>query len=588
MLKYLGIISFLIPFALFGQTPHFTSTVNKNTVALGERFKFELSISNGKGTITPPPFNSFKIIAGPSHSQSVQIINGEMTSTQSYVYYLVGTKTGKFTIPAATAVINGKAYEASEIIMEVVNDGSGAASGNQQAQGGHQQGSNSAPSAGGDIIASVLLSKNSAFEGEQLIISYVLYSRHNNLQIEDIKFPPINGFWSKEIKRQNEGWENRYEVIGGQRYRIAILRQEVLFPLQAGTVKIDPYAATCVINRSFFNQGSRVTVKSEPVSLNIQALPANKPEGFTGQVGSLKQEVTIDNTTVKANEAITLKIKISGQGNLALIKEPQMAFPSDFEVYDAKIKDNITINASGASGSREFEYLIIPRHAGKYEIPRIPFSYFDPKNKAYVSNDAPAIPIIVERGTGEPQDNYTNYTKEDVKILDQDIRYIRTENFKLRPKGSGMFLTPIHFAGLSLPLALFLLFLVLRKRQRNLRGDVAGMKRRRANKMAKNRLKEAGNQLSAGDPGKFYESVFKALFGYFSDKLNIPVALLTQESIAKELSLRGAGDSSIAAAKEILERCEMARFAPVSDMSMQEAYDATVKIISTVEEELKG
>lgn len=562
--------------AASAQKAHFSTSVNKSTVRVGERFRLTLSISQGKGTITRPNLNNFNIISGPNSSQSVQIINGQMTSTQSYIFDLSAKKEGTFLISGASATIDGKKHTAKPITIKVVKDNVPKPSQGQQ---------NSQMK--GDVIASILFDKTNVFEGEQVIASYVLYSRYNNLQIEEIKFPTINGFWTKEIKRKNEGWENRFEVINGKRYRMAILKQEVLFPVQSGEIKIDQYTAACVVNRTFFNAGQRISVKSRAVTLNVKALPSGKPDGFNGQVGKLSQKVEIDKTTLKANDAITMKVRISGKGNLTLIKKPEIEFPADFEVYDPKIKDNITVNAGGVSGSREFEYLIIPRHAGDYNIPKIPFAYFDTGKKRYVSQGHEEIKITVEKGDGQEGTSYTPYAKEDVKILDQDIRYIRTDKFALKPAGTSSFFTAGHFVGMSLPLVIFLAFVLVRRRQQELRGDVAGMKRRKANNMAKRRLKDAHTKLQAGDSMGFYESLFKALFGYFSDKLNIDVAQLNIASIVNHLSEQGFSDEVVNDVKATIERCEMARFAPVSDISEQEVYDNTIEIIGKVEEGIK-
>ena len=330
-------------------------------------------------------------------------------------------------------------------------------------------------------------------------------------------------------------------------------------------------------------------VSSNSVNIKVKPLPtAIQPVDFNGAVGKMNMQTTIDKETIPANEAITLKVKINGNGNLKLIEELNLNFPPDFEVYDPKINDNITVNGSGISGKREFEYLIIPRHAGDFKIDPVHFSYFNPTSKKYVSLESNAINIHVEKGEEEnPLSAYTLASKEQVKQIGRDIRYIKSGSAQLEEKNQLFFGTKLFYGLFSAPFALFLLFFLARKKHIADSSDVVGLRIKKAKKLAKQRLAIAQKKLNKNNANEFYEEIFRALYGYLSDKLNIPVSELSKESIHAALIKKSVSESVVTELLKTLDLCEMARFAPVTDIEEQEVYNNTVDIISKIQNSVK-
>lgn len=558
----------------------FTATVDKNPVAMGDRFKLMLTIQNAKGDITPPKFNDFNLIFGPAKSTSYQFINGETSSSIVLTYTLAPKSVGTFTIGEAAAHTDAGTLYTDPIRIKVVESQSGS-------QSGAQSGNNRSRNVQGndELMAEIRLDKRKVYKGEQVVATYYIYSRFNNIDFTDYKFPATNGFYSHDFDEEQAGWLNNLEVINGKQYRVAILKKQILFPTQHGTIELDPMTVTARVDYSFFNPGRTLRVNSNAIKLEVMPLPSS-PGGFKGDVGKFNFDVKIDAREVQANDAITLTAKISGSGNLKLVNAPEINFPSDFEVYDPKVTNRFSTASGSLSGSREFEYLIIPRHAGNYTIPPITYTYFDPVTGTYKTTKSEAFDIVVNRSNGQGgHASYSGSQKEDVVILDQDIRFIKPAE-KLRPKSDSFFGSLTFYALFFLSPILLLVFYVVRRKYIRERQDASRMRSKRAGRMANKLLSQANAKMKANDREGFYDAVFKAMYGFLGGKLNISPAVLSREQIREGLESRSIDEDTINELMELLSRCEIARFAPSGDIQPKTDYDAAASLINNLQKRL--
>ncbi len=411
-------------------------------VAVGEQFRLSYSINKQPTTITPPDIKNFEILAGPSssHSTSVQVINGRVSQSETiaYTYILEANKEGKFTIDPAVAVVDGKEVKSNPITIEVIKQTS--ASQQQQNQVGEQQEQaqtrDDLPNT--ELFVGVDVSRRSVYLGEPIYATLKVYTRVSLANFEDLKFPSFNGFWSQEIET-TPNIEFKRENINGKIYNVGIIKKYLLFPQQNKSIEIDPFELVVLYqqrarsSQSIFDDffGSVETFRkrlvSKPITINVMDLPANAPESFKGGVGNFKLEPSLDKKVVKTNEAITLKLKVTGTGNIKLIESPKVGFPEGFEVFDPKTSDNINTSANGATGSKLFEYVAIPRTPGKFTIPPIEFTYFDPAKAQYVTLKSDEYSIkVTSDGNDSGASQVYGYSKEDIKFIGKDIRFIKT------------------------------------------------------------------------------------------------------------------------------------------------------------------
>ncbi|PID89342.1 MAG: hypothetical protein CSB01_02490 [Bacteroidia bacterium] len=433
--------------------------------------------------------------------------------------------------------------------------------------------------------------------GQRITATIKIYTRLNIVGFGASKFPAFDGFLSQEIPTSRQVSFHR-ENVNGTIYNVATIRKMNLFPQHTGKITIEPFELECITRYrqrggndffdDFFNNYREVKMprKSNPVTITVKDFPANKPESFNGAVGNLSMKATIDKNSVKANDAVTLKVKISGNGNLKLINAPKFDFPSDFETYDPTSKQDLKNSAEGMTGSVTFEYLLIPRHAGEYTIPSTRFSYFNPATEKYKTLETPKFTIKVEKSKNGNTNStiISSLSKEDVKFIGKDIRYIKTNKFTPRIKGTYFFGTFYFYLGYLVPLVLFfVIFMVYRKKIRE-NADVARMKNKRANRVAMKRLKAAAARLKAQQKEEFYDEILKALWGYTSDKLSLPLADLNKENINEILLNKSVAQDLIDEFLDILNTCEFARYAPASGTSeMDELYKKTMTTITKLE-----
>ena len=585
---------------------NFTAAVSKTQVAAGETFEVQFTINANAEKYTPPSFSGFQVVGGPNESSSMSSVNGAVTQSVSIGYELVATKEGTYTIGSASLVANGKQLSTKPITIKVVK-GSPARQNAAQQQQQQQQGVADEPveqATGGDISKNIFIKavvdKTHVYLGEQLTVTYKLYTRVGIVSNDMDKAPDLNGFWSQDVNKnpqqQNIPW--KVESYKGQRYNVADIKQTILFPERDGDLTIDPLSMTFVVRQAMpardvieqmfggAYKDMKVKVTSTPVAIHVKPLPeAGKPASFTGAVGVFKIDGGIDKNELKANEALNYKLKITGSGNIKLLKEVNINPPADFEKYDPKITDTVTETIQGVSGSRMLNYLLIPRHEGKYNIEPVQFSYFNPATGRYVSLSTKGFAIKVNKGV-DGGGNVTSLApadQKDIKLLNKDIRYIKTSGLDLYNQGESFFGSAGYYLLLLLGPLAFLGAFAYRRYTEEQNSDVIKVKNRRAAKIAAKHMANAQTELTAGNTKAFYEAVSKGLYGYLSDKLNIPAADLNQDNIAAELSARNVNADLVKKLIGTLDLCEMARFAPVSGVSQQQVFEGAKSTINDIE-----
>lgn len=580
-----------------------------STVILDRPFQLVYTVNATGKDIRVPELNFFDILAGPfeSRSSSYQIINGKATSSVSvsYTYTLQAQKTGTFSVPPASITVDGEKYTSNGLSIKVLpaDDPSAQTQRSQGAQSGAQQGAVSSQEISNEqVFIRTHLSKTNAYEQEAILVTYKLYTLVDVVQCVNRKMPDFNGFMKQEIE-QSQNKQFSYENYNGKNYGTVVLYQILVFPQRSGEIIIDRAEFEAVIrvqNRrqvrsifdDFFDSYSNVqkTLSAPSAKINASALPANRPAGFSGVVGRFTMNSDISTQSLKANEAVTLKVTINGSGNMKMINNPEFKFPEGFEVYDPKVSNNFKTSAAGVSGSKVIEYVIIPRHQGNFEIPSAEFSYFDVQSKSYKTLRTPAYSLKVAKGEGGGESPIVgNYvSKEDVKQLGQDIRYINTDHVVLYKEKDPIFGTWTGWLIYLIPLLVTLILYFLFRKQAKDNANIGLIKNRKANTVAQKRLKLAKKLLNEGNKDKYYEEVIKAVWTYLSDKLSIPVAELSKERVVAELETREVRSELSAEFIQILNTCEFARFAPNSGQEeMGNLFDETVNAISALEGLLK-
>lgn len=562
-----------------------TAAASHYDVATGDRFKIEFRVNANIDNFKPPKISDFRVLSGPNQSTSMSWVNGKTSANISYSYILMAVKEGSFTIPAAEVTIDGKKYQSNTIEINV-------------SKGANVQNNTNSNNAtvtknSGDLFIKSSVNKTTVYQGEHLVATYQLFTKINIAANEMVKNADLNGFWSQEINIGQAQWTQ--EIINGERWNIATIRKIVLFPQRSGELEIDPLEMRFITQKrvsggqSIFDQffGQVVEeehiVKSKPIKIKVLPHPAPKPDGFVNAVGQLKMTTDVSANEVKANEAINVKVTISGTGNLPLIDNPAINFPKEFEIYDPKVTDNTKTSNAGVSGSKEYNYLVIPRYQGDFTIDPIIFSYFNPSTKKYETIKSNPIVLKINKGDGtENNVTYTAAGKEDIKILGEDIRYIHTDTPQFVLNANNLYNSWKFYSLLLLAPLLFIIAFIIRNKNRAANSDIAKVKSRKAGKLASKLLSSAKKSLAANDKNAFYEATSKALFGYVGDKLNIAVADLTKENIKSSLAAKNVDDNIINSLIETIDLCDMARFAPVP-VSEQEVYSKAENIIQQIE-----
>lgn len=584
----------------FAQEIQFTAAT-KSFVTVGEQFRVMFSVNAKATTLKPPAMEGFTVLMGPSTSTSsnIQVINGQVTQSvnYSYTFVLQATKEGKYTFDPAEIIVDGKTYKSNAITIEVVKGNP-----NNNQQGNQNQTNNNGTVSNDDIFVRINLNKTNVTQGEQIVATILIYTRMNLVGFEDMKFPSFKGFWSDDLENPTQV-NLKQEKYNGTIYQVGVLKKTLLTPQHAGDIVIDPYELTCVVQQkvnrsrqSFFDDffGSYQNIKkklvSPAVTVHVKGLPGNKPAGFSGAVGSFKLEATLDNKNPKTNEAISYSLKLSGNGNLKLAEVPKINFPSDFEQYDPKTTNNVSPSAAGTSGSKIINYLLIPRHPGEYKIPSVNFSYYDLTSQSYKTLETPEFTVNVDKDTSASSQSaiVSEFTKEDVKFLGSDIHYIKPVINDLKEKNKYLISEPTFYLSYPFAMGLFIFLIIWRRKQIKQNADIAATKNRKANSVAKKRLILASKYLKENNKDLFYEELSRALWGYISDKLIIPVAELSKDKANEELQKKNISAETISQINEIIDNCEFARYSPVSDNThMNDIYNNATELIGKLEQNLR-
>ena len=580
-----------------------------NVVAADEQFNvtFIIEGEDKPSDFTWTPGDDFQLLWGPQQgrSTSVQMINGKTTKSvqTTYSYVLRPVKPGKFTIARASARVKGKEIFSEPVAVEVVASGSSSSGSSGTQRSGSSQTERS--SQGGvvqddDLFLTMELNRSNVVVGEPVTATIKLYQRVNVAGFESVEFPSFNGFWSQELEAPTN-IEFTRETYDGQIYNAALLRKFILIPQQQGQVRIDPAELICLVNVRVSSGGAsifdgffddyrtvRKKIASKPLTVNVAPLPAGAPASFAGGVGEFQISAKLSKDTLRTHEAASLLVTVTGKGNISLLEAPKISFPPDMEVYDTKVSEKV--DRGGLSGSRYYEYPFIPRSYGDFTIEPVRYSYYDVNRKQYVTLETPPIPVVVQRGneTEASVPTVGGIVQKDVRNLGNDIRFINTKAPGLSSKGqffvgSGMFWTIL---GLLLAVAAGCLAAFRHMAAR--RADVVGMKNRKATKMALKRLQLAETFLKQNLYTAFYEELHKALLGFISDKLNMPVSELSRDRIAESLKEENVDAALTETFIGILDACEFARYAPDAGHEAMEAhYKSALEVISSIDSNMK-
>ena len=577
-----------------------------NAVVVGQQFRLSYKINRGSAKEPRiPSIEGFKILAGPNPSResSFKMVNGQTSSTQSltYTYILRAEKEGSYKLPAATVEAEGKQITSNAVDIKVLpQDKQARATTDNRSVG---QSSSSAEIAGDELFMTATLNKTNVYEQQAVLLTYKVYSAVNLTSLNG-KMPDLKGFHIQEIELpQQKEWQ--LEHYKGRNYRALTWRQYLLFPQQTGEIEIPSVAFEGIVAQQvrsasmdpfdlFFNGGSQyVEVKkmlnTPKLKLSVRNLPSGKPDGFSGGVGEFNIKSSISTTELKANEAVTLRVTVSGVGNMKLIKIPEVDFPADFEIYDPKVDNNFSVKANGLSGNKIIEYLVIPRHAGVYTIPPVKFSYFDVKSQEYKTLETESYTLNVAKGKDSGNEVSTSYvSKEELKLLGQDIRFIKRGESQLSKQGDYLFGSMAYWLWYILPLLAFICYIIVYRKKVAENSNITRVRTKKANKVAVKRLKNAKKLLAENKSNEFYDEILKALWGYVSDKLSISVSQLSKDNIAARLADRGVEESLIKEFETVLGEGEFARYAPGNPgETMDKVYSMAIDVISKLENTIK-
>jgi len=607
--------------ALWAQDEDPRLTVNaKKQVMVGERFQVVFEANAEGKNFTAPSFEGFNVVGGPftSSSSSISMTSSGVTRTvrNSYTYALQAYQEGTFRVGSASLTVRGEKITSEPFEIKVVpDDGSnsngGGFSGDDSGQGQSRQNTSDPEVSGKDLFLKVIPSKKSVYVGEQVVLTYKLYTRVPVSSLSVGKMPSYAGFWTKDISDNNGGaLRQTNEYINGVEYTVAEIHKIVIVPQRSGSLSLDPMTVECIaqirtesnrrsndpfdifFNDPFFNRNVKnvqKTLSSSALTIDVKNLPmTDRPESFAGAVGNYNFKSEIDKTELSTNDAFTLTYTVSGQGNVELLQMPSPVLPPDFEVYDPKITTSVDNNAQGLTGTKKAEYLVIPRRAGSFNIPASEFSYFNPATGAYQTLTSDAYSINVKKGKDADQGGgvYTS-NQEDIKYLGSDIRHIKRDDAQLRPMHSSFFGSAAYYVALLALLLFFIIMLLVLKKREQLTQDTAANRNRKADKVARGRLKKALQYLKAKDQEKFYVEMSQALWGYIADKTGIERSKLSMDTVSETMRQKNVPEDLTQQFVDTLNSCEFARFAPGSaEEKMDDLYQKGIDVISRAEKVL--
>lgn len=556
-------------------------------VAVGQAFTFTFSLNQRAQQISSYQFPGFDILSGPNQSSqdNVQIVNGQVTQSRSiaYSFTLRASAEGNYIVPAAIFVVDGNSVKSNSVPIKVVaaQQAGTHQSAQQQTQRNQNQPQNQ-PFDKNDVYIRASLSKSNPYQGEQVIVTHKLYvgqSVNGGYRVNNITIPSQSGLWSYTLGDPDAENPGKPEIINGKKFTVHEIRRTAVFPQKNGEITITPmqleFLAGVITQQSsgdpFFDrffggrqnsQNYEFTVKSNAALLNVKSLPQNnKPDFFSDLVGTFSLSSHLSRKQLKSDDATNLTITIQGIGNLQHIDALALNFPADFDVTEPKISDNINTKGGSVNGSRTFEYVIIPRNEGTFTIPSTDFTYFDLLSNSYKALSTPNFELQVEKGDGQLSVS-TSSTQKDIKILGNDIRFIRASNIRLRSVSFAFFGSTTYFASVALPLLILVIIILLWRKHIEKNRDLELVRNRKAKKVAEKNLKLAHKLMLAEKKDDFYIEISRALWGYLSAKYHIPTSQLSIETVEKRLYEKKVSLVAISEFINTLTDCEFARFAP--------------------------
>lgn len=595
----LSCIGLMAQTTLTGQAP--------STVSVGENFRVIYRVNADANNIRLPELDGINILYGPStqHSTSYTSINGKATTSveNTFTYVMRIDKEGSYTIDPASVTVDGQQIHSNALTINVIKDSS--ASSSSATQGNQRQSSqatSSQPSGNkDDIIIVQSLNKSSVYEGEAVVLTIKIYTNADLNNIFDAKEPSLDNFVSQDLM-DDRSLQFQLGEYNGRTYHVALAGRYLLIPQKSGNITIDPTEYEFGVKKRVRNGGGgffggffddiqiyRQRVASKSLSLNVKPLPQPRPAGFSGGVGTnFKFNVSATPDQVETDNSIQVKVAVSGEGNLKILSLPKPQFHQDFDSFDPKESSNLKAGANGFIGSREAEYLIIPRRDGEFEIPQISFAYFNTEQGKYVTLTQGPFPIHVAKGTNSGNNQSTQVfqggQREQVQYVGKDIRYLHTSENELKAKDDFFLFSGAFWACILCPLtALIACFFVYRKKIKD-NANMMAVKKRRANKVAKKRLKKAQSFIAKNERENFFDEVMRAMWGYLSDKLSIPMSELTKDNAREKMLDHSISETDADEFISVLDACEFARYAPaeLSD-KMEDIYNRAADVIGRME-----
>jgi len=581
-------------------------SVDRTRIGLNEEFFFIVEITGGGGNPKLPEMSAFANVTESSTSTSIQMMNGRISQSVTYQYSLMAQTVGKFTIGAVEVEAKGQIYRSQPVEIEIV---AGATAQQPQGQPGAGRGRQAEPAEAppdleGSLYLEAKVDRSRVYQNEPVVVRYRIYTRLNISSYGIAALPNYSGFWTEEFPLPQQP-QTRREVINGQTYLVAEIKKTALFPQIVGKKKLEPLTIECEVqaprrrSRDIFDQffddpflsrTTRQRISSRPVEIEVLPLPEeSKPANYSGAVGNFTITASIDKTQIKANEALSLKVRVNGVGNIKVLPNPLIALPSDFEVYDPKISENIDHDNDQISGSKTWEYVIVPRFQGSHEIKPITLSYFDPRARMYKTAATAPIMLTVEKGANDfsPMTG-GGVSKEDVRLLGQDIRFIATAPLPFTRITEKFHTGPWFLLLLTLPVGALLAAFVFQRHQEKLSTNVAYARNRKAGGVAQKQLASARKFLQKNEEKSFYTEIQRALLGFLGNKLNVAEASLITDDLERMLTEKNVRPEIIREYLNCLQTCDFVRFAPAASngKAMQEFYEQSRRALEMLEKAL--
>ena len=585
---YISFIISILSYSIFAQQAELSVSISKNSLGLNERLRIEFSINKqGGDNFKPPKFKEFKVIAGPSQSVSQSWINGKVTFSQSYTYILKPIRKGELVIEPASIEINGSTIS-SKYLKVIVTDPIDIPENPNDPEYIANQNIH--------LVAEV--SKTNPYVGEGIYVEYRLYVSEN-VSVYDTSVteaPQYNGFWNQEI--QIDGYPVKTGKYNGQNYRYIVLQKALLVPTKTGNLTIDPMKMDIVIGvptgrADFFGNVITKNIRKEFASskkiIKPKELPLNgKPENFNGAVGDFSFNVTLSKEVLKANESSQIKIDVFGKGNLKLFELPTVETPAELEKYQPERKESVRINTDGISGSVSDSYTIVPQFKGKYKIPKVSFTYFNPKEGAYktITTDDMYVDVLEGKELVSPKNesSQNGIEKQNVVSLGNNFRYIQTRTIFQLKKTEDFYNSTLFYLLLLVPFIAIPAGIFIGKRNEARNSDLVGIRLRKAEKLARKFLSEAQKQL--GKKEAFYEALERALHNYLKAKLNIETADISKEKITQILEEKKVDSETITKFIAVLQASDSALYTPVTNTEMTKEFEKAKEVIVQLDKQL--